>query len=102
MNDCLFCAIANGPQKMLVWSSDDVAAFRDIHPKAPVHLLVVPKQHVTNLDDLDDPWLGGRLLAAVKTVAAQEGIAGAYRVSIHNGRAAGQIVDHLHLHVLGG
>jgi histidine triad (HIT) family protein len=102
MNDCLFCTIAAGKQGELIWENEVAVAFRDIHPKAPIHLLVVPKQHFANLDDLDDRELGGRLLEAVKLVAAQEGISGAYRVQVNNGRSAGQIIDHLHFHLLNG
>lgn len=77
-------------------------AFRDIHPKAPVHLLVVPKQHVDSLDQLDDPMAAGELMMAVREVAKMAGVAGAYKVRISIGRNAGQEVDHLHVHILGG
>lgn len=102
MNNCLFCAIANGDKEKLVWENDTLAAFPDIHPKAPVHILLVPKRHIEKLDDLDDVALAGELLARIKVIAAQQGIAGAYRVQINNGRAGGQVIDHLHIHILGG
>jgi histidine triad (HIT) family protein len=102
MNDCLFCSIANGDKDKLIWENEHAAAFNDIHPAAPVHVLVVPKRHATNLDELDDPELAGQLLMAVRSVAQQLGIAGRYRVQINNGRMAGQVVDHLHLHVKAG
>lgn len=101
MNDCLFCGIANGDPSKLVWQNEWAAAFNDIHPKAPVHILVVPKRHVENLDDLDDQELAGRLLMAVREVAHLAGLKGRFRVAMNNGRPAGQIIDHLHLHVLG-
>lgn len=99
--DCLFCSIANGDPDKLVWSNDSIAAFKDIHPDAPVHLLVVPKVHVWNLDYLKDEQLGGQLLAAARIVAEQSGIKGNWRVRINNGAGAGQVINHLHLHVMG-
>ena len=101
MNDCLFCSLVADPSK-LIWENELAVAFKDIHPKAPVHVLVVPRRHVQDLDALDDPLLGGQLLLAVREVAAQLGITGAYRVHMNNGEAAGQVIPHLHLHVLGG
>lgn len=101
-DDCLFCSIANGPTDKLIWQNQVAVAFKDIHPKAPVHLLIVPKQHYDRLDDLQDEALSGQLLQAVRQVAEQEGLKGAYRVGINNGPQAGQIIEHLHLHLLGG
>lgn len=101
--DCLFCQIASGhTATKLAWENEVAAAFADLHPKAPVHLLVVPKQHVESLDALDDPELAGQLLEAVKEVAKQAGVTGGYRVQINVGKAGGQVIDHLHFHVLGG
>lgn len=103
MNDnCLFCSIANGDPKNLVWENEVAAAFKDIHPKAPVHLLVVPKQHIENLDHLDDSELAGQLLLAVREVAHLAGVKGGWKVKINNGEEAGQVVFHLHFHILGG
>ncbi|MDB5178091.1 MAG: histidine triad nucleotide-binding protein [Patescibacteria group bacterium] len=101
-DDCLFCSIANGDAEKLVWQNDIAAAFKDIHPQAAVHILVVPKQHILNLDHLDDPELAGQLLLAVREVAHAVGLKGGWRVRVNNGRSAGQVVDHLHFHVLGG
>jgi histidine triad (HIT) family protein len=98
--DCLFCQIANDSTK-LIWENQVAAAFNDIHPKAPVHVLVVPKRHVEQLDALTDEALAGALLLAVREVARQTGIQRGYQVRIHNGWAAGQEVDHLHFHVMG-
>jgi histidine triad (HIT) family protein len=99
--DCLFCSIANGDAEKLVWHNDDVAAFRDIHPKAKVHVLVVPKKHVTNLDDLEDPELASKLVMALREVAKQEGVKDGWRVQVNNGVRGGQAVFHLHFHLLG-
>ena len=76
------------------------AAFNDIHPKAAVHVLIVPKAHHASLDDLNDPVLGGHLLEAVRTVAKQLGVDGAYRLAMNNGKPAGQVIEHLHFHLL--
>jgi histidine triad (HIT) family protein len=99
--DCLFCQIASDKSK-LVWENANMAAFKDIHPKAPVHILVVPKRHVESLDQLDDRDLAAELINGIKQVASQAGIAGGYRVQINVGRHGGQLVDHLHIHLLGG
>jgi len=101
-DDCLFCKIAHGDKEHLVWENDVAAAFHDIHPKAPVHVLVVPKQHVDSLDQLDDPLALGQLMLAVKEVAKHLGVAGGYRTVINTGRNGGQVIDHLHVHILGG
>jgi histidine triad (HIT) family protein len=101
MNECLFCTISNGDATKLVWQNDVAAAFNDIHPDAPVHILVVPKSHIASLDELEDPELAGQLLMAVREAARAVGLTAGYRVGINNGRAAGQVIDHLHFHVLG-
>ena len=100
MSECLFCKLANANEN-LVWQNEWVAAFNDIHPKAPVHVLIAPKKHVTSLDALDDVELAGHLLLAVRDVARMMGVSGNYRVAINTGRPAGQLIDHLHLHLLG-
>jgi histidine triad (HIT) family protein len=96
--DCLFCKIARD-DSTLVWQNDDYAAFKDIHPQARLHLLVVPKEHVENLDALTPEQAGG-LIAAVQAVAKQQGVAGAYKLRFSVGRAGGQEVDHVHAHIL--
>jgi histidine triad (HIT) family protein len=101
MKDCLFCSIANGDSAKLVWHDEDVAAFRDIHPKAPVHILVVPKKHMYSLDELDDLELASKLLMAARAVAEQEGVKGAWRLTVNVGKGGGQVVEHLHFHLLG-
>ena len=103
--DCLFCKIVAGdiPSDQ-VYADDAVVAFRDIAPQAPVHVLVVPRRHVSSLDGLrDDPDLAGRLLTAAAHVARTEGVAASgYRVAVNHGRHGAQSVGHVHLHVLGG
>lgn len=106
MTDCLFCGIARGegPAER-VTEGDRWIAIRDVNPQAPIHVLVIPREHVENLDRLEESDLGlaGELLLAAGEVARQEGIAEeGYRVVANTNRAGGQTVPHLHLHVLGG
>jgi histidine triad (HIT) family protein len=105
MNSCLFCRIAKHEIPAdVVLEREDVLAFRDINPQAPTHVLMIPKEHVSSLADIDERHdrLLASLVEAVNEVARQEGIAGGFRVVTNIGPAAGQSVDHLHLHVLGG
>lgn len=106
MTDCLFCKMISGEIKPdTVLENDHVLAFRDINPQAPTHVLVVPKEHIATLNDLDDAhsWLVGQLYLAAKAVARQEGIDEAgYRTVMNCNAGAGQSVYHIHLHVLGG
>lgn len=104
MSDCLFCKMVAGVIKPdVVFEDDNVLAFRDINPRAPVHVLVIPKQHVATLNELASPELAGQLLQAAAAVAKQEGLAdNGYRVNINCNKHGGQEVYHLHLHVLGG
>jgi histidine triad (HIT) family protein len=107
MTDCLFCKIVAGdiPAK-IVKRSPDVLAFRDVDAKAPVHVLVIPTKHVPAVRDSkgeDGERLLGRVLAFAAEVASELGLDGnGYRVVTNTGRNAGQSVDHLHFHVLGG
>lgn len=105
MTDCLFCGIVAGDIPAdIVYSDDDHVAFRDINPQAPVHVLVVPRQHVADAGGLAraDACAGGRLLAAAATVAEDLGVEEGYRIVLNTGSKAGQSVFHLHAHVLGG
>lgn len=104
MTDCLFCKMANGEIKPdLVFENAEILAFRDIHPQAPLHVLVIPKQHIVNLNDLDDAGLGGRLLQAAANIAKELGFAETgYRTVINCNADGGQTVHHLHLHLLAG
>jgi histidine triad (HIT) family protein len=105
--DCLFCKIANGeiPVKK-VFEDDHAVAFRDIHPQAPVHVLVVPKKHYASLADVgtsdEELTLLGHLLSVVNQIARAEKLISGYRTVINTGTGGGQTVDHLHLHLLGG
>jgi histidine triad (HIT) family protein len=101
---CIFCRIAQGeiPAQMVA-NAKDIAAFRDLNPQAPVHILIVPKKHVASLDDANDADLLGRMMALAAAIARQEGIAkSGYRTVINTGKNGGQSVDHLHIHLLGG
>jgi len=103
-DDCLFCRIARReiPAK-LVYEGDDCVAFRDIDPKAPVHILVIPREHVTSLNEAADASLVGRLALVAAQIARDEGIADSgHRMVFNTNRDAGQTVFHLHLHLLGG
>jgi histidine triad (HIT) family protein len=101
---CLFCRIIRKEiPATIVWEDAHALAFRDIDPKAPTHVLVVPKVHVASLNEATDPVMLGRLLLAAREIAAEEGIAeSGYRVVVNTGAGAGQTVFHLHLHLLGG
>lgn len=102
MSDCVFCKIVNKEITAdLVHEDDKVVVFNDIHPKAPVHMLVVPKDHTDSLSDTSDQELLGHLLATANLVATQKTLAG-YKVVINVGKEGGQVVPHLHVHVLGG
>jgi histidine triad (HIT) family protein len=106
MPDCIFCRIARKeiPAKA-VFEDDLVLAFEDIKPQAPVHIVVIPKEHIEKLSDIDRERAGimGRLTAAANKIAADKGIASTgYRVVVNCGKNAGQAVAHLHLHLLGG
>ena len=106
MGTCLFCGIAAGEIPSTgVYADDEFLGFLDIDPKAPVHILVIPRRHVTSLRDLteDDAGLAGRLVLAATRIAAAEGLAeNGYRFVINCGDEGGQTVPHLHLHLLGG
>jgi histidine triad (HIT) family protein len=102
---CIFCRIAaKEVPATLVYEDDAIVAFRDLAPKAPTHVLLIPRKHVDSLDHAvpADRELLGRLLLAAKAVAAQDGLGDGYRVVTNVGPAAGQSVLHLHFHVLGG
>ena len=103
--DCLFCRIvADEIPSDRVYEDDEVIAFRDIAPRAPTHVLVIPRRHVPDVDTLadDDASLLSALFAAVRRVAEIEGLAKGYRVVSNVGAESGQSVFHLHFHVLGG
>jgi histidine triad (HIT) family protein len=106
MPDCLFCKIVSKqiPAK-LVHEDEDVVAFEDINPQAPVHLLVIPRRHVATLNEVgpDDDALVGRLHRVAAALARERGIAGpGWRAVMNVNHGGGQVVFHVHLHVLGG
>ncbi|HIS82824.1 TPA: HIT domain-containing protein [Candidatus Scatenecus faecavium] len=100
-NNCIFCKIINGDfNTEFVYENEHVAVFKDINPKAPVHLLVVPKVHVESLNELEDKNLMAELLQAVKDTTKKIGLK-SYKTLINTGKEAGQEVFHLHVHVMG-
>ena len=103
---CVFCKVGKGLVRAdIVLQGDDIVAFKDIHPQAPVHVLVIPRQHVTALWEADQTHMPllGRMLLACNEVAQALGVEeSGYRVVVNSGADAGQSVDHLHFHVLGG
>ena len=106
MENCTFCKIVAGtsPSQML-YQDERVSAFRDIHPVAPTHVLVVPNKHIPRAHDLtpEDNELVGHMFAVARRIAEQEKIAqNGYRLIINNGPHGGQVIYHLHLHVIGG
>ena len=103
---CIFCKIVRGEIPAgVVYDDDEVIAFRDLHPKAPLHVLVIPKKHIASVNDVtpDDAAAMGRLFVAARAVAEAEGVAkSGYRLVMNTGSNAGQTVDHVHLHILAG
>ena len=103
-DDCLFCRIVRGeiPAK-LVAETPECVAFRDVNPQAPLHVLVVPREHVASLNEAADPAQLGRLMALAAEIARLEGYAErGYRTVVNTGPDAGQTVFHVHLHLLAG
>jgi histidine triad (HIT) family protein len=103
-DSCIFCRIARGeiPAQMVA-NNKEIAAFKDLNPQAPVHILIIPKKHIKSLDDATDSDLLGRMMALAAAIARQEKIAkSGYRTVINTGADGGQSVDHLHIHLLGG
>ena len=103
---CIFCDIISGkiPSEIL-YQNESIAAFRDINPQAPTHILIVPRKHIASLDQLtpEDRPLVAEMIAAAGELAQREGVAEkGYRVVINCGEWGGQVVPHLHLHLLGG
>jgi len=104
MSDCLFCKIVAGElPSNKVYEDDEVVAFHDINPKAPVHFLIVPKLHVESLAHCgpEHEALLGRLMRLAPKLAAEQGLGQGFQTHVHTGRAGGQIIFHLHIHVLG-
>jgi histidine triad (HIT) family protein len=105
MADCIFCQIAAGKiPGDIVYRDETVLAFKDIHPKAPVHVLIIPVKHIVSLAELkpEDLPVAAHMLEVVNTVARQMGTGQAYKLVTNTGSEAGQVVMHLHMHLLGG
>jgi len=104
MDDCIFCKILRGDiPSDKVYEDEDVYAFRDIHPKAPTHVLVIPRRHVPTLSDAEDEPLLGRLMNRVRMIADEVlKLEAGWRVVINVRSGGGQEVYHLHVHILGG
>ncbi|NTV95494.1 MAG: histidine triad nucleotide-binding protein [Thiobacillus sp.] len=105
MSDCIFCKIAAGqiPSRK-VYEDDDVLAFHDIHPVAPVHFMLIPKRHVDSLAECDDSHRDvlAKIMLLAPKLAREQGLADGFRTVINTGRGGGQEVFHLHVHVIGG
>ncbi len=106
MSDCLFCKILDGEIPCdRVYENDQVVAFRDVNPQATTHVLVIPRKHISTVNDLtaDDKNIVGEMMLAAKAVAKQDGIEeSGYRMVMNCNEGAGQTVFHIHLHILGG
>jgi histidine triad (HIT) family protein len=104
--DCIFCQIASGQIPAdIIYQDQEIIAFRDINPQAPVHLLLIPKRHIPSLNQMEsgDAALLGRMVAVANKLAKDEGVAKkGYRLAINCGPEGGQLVPHLHMHLLGG
>jgi histidine triad (HIT) family protein len=104
--ECIFCRIVAGEVPAdIVYQDEDFLAFRDIMPKAPKHVLIIPKTHIASVAELADgqQGLAGRLIIIARNLARKEGIARkGYRLAINCGPEGGQVVPHLHLHLIGG
>lgn len=104
MENCIFCKIAaKEMQSDVVYETDKVLAFRDIDPKSPVHILIIPKVHISSLNDLEDASITHEIIQAARKIAAQEKIdLDGYRIINNIGENGGQTVSHLHFHLMGG
>lgn len=106
MNDCLFCKIISGQiPASIIFENDNIIAFHDIHPKAPSHILIIPKKHIASVNEIDetDQMLTGELIMVAKKIAKDLNIdQTGYRLVINTLQYAGQEVAHLHLHLIGG
>lgn len=105
MSDCLFCRIAAGEIPAdIVYQDEQVVVFKDIHPRARVHLLMIPRVHIESLNDLQPEHgeLIARMMQLLPTLARDQGLDTGFRTIINTGRGGGQEVFHLHIHLLGG
>lgn len=105
MSDCIFCKIVDGKiPSAKVYEDDEILAFKDISPARPVHVLVIPKRHITSLATVtpEDAPLLGRMLTVANQIATEQGSPDGFRVIINTGRVGQQEVPHLHIHIVGG
>jgi histidine triad (HIT) family protein len=104
MPECIFCKIINGEiTSKEVYRDEKFYAFDDINPQAPVHILIVPKKHIAKLHETDDKNLLGEMILLACKIAGEKGLTNkGYRIIINTNKQAGQSVDHIHLHLLGG
>ena len=105
MTDCLFCKIVSGdiPSDQ-VFQDDRVVVFKDINPAAPVHLLIVPKEHISSMNEIETQHndLISHMMILLPKLAQEQGLTGGFRTIINTGKEGGQVVFHLHIHLLGG
>jgi histidine triad (HIT) family protein len=105
-NDCLFCKIAGGDTDTeFLYQNENLVVFKDIHPQAPVHLLIVPKKHIRSVNDLTDAdrEIIAELMMAAQKMAKESGVSkSGYKVFINVERGGGQLIFHLHMHLIGG
>jgi len=100
---CIFCSLAEGPEDKLVYRDELVAAFNDVNPQAPVHVLIVPRRHIESVEKVDDPQLLAALFEAAHRIARDRGVdKSGYRLLFNVGPDALQSVFHVHLHLIGG
>jgi histidine triad (HIT) family protein len=107
MDDCIFCKIARGEiPSNTVYEDEEIVAFRDLEPQAPVHVLVIPRKHIASLDEVsesdEDKELFGHLISKVGLIADKLGLTNGYRLVVNTGEDGMQTVKHLHFHLLGG
>jgi histidine triad (HIT) family protein len=100
--ECIFCKIAAGDiETPLVYEDPRVVAFKDLNPQAPIHILIIPREHFSSVREMSDPKLSGRLLDAARAIAREQNLED-FRLVINTGSRAGQSVFHVHLHLLAG
>lgn len=104
MDECVFCKIVNGSNPTeIIYEDDNLIAFPDLHPQAPTHVLIIPKKHIRSLNEIYDGQIIVDMIKAAKQIAKDKGIFDrGYRIVINTGAEGHQIIQHLHMHLLGG
>lgn len=103
MEDCIFCKIANKKEKAdIVYEDSDILVFKDVQPMSSVHLLIVPKKHIVSIDHIEDEdqELIGKMFLIAKQIAKEKGLQQNYKLIINVGKGGGQVINHLHLHLI--